>query len=152
MGPAYDHLASLPHGDPFRFISDVVEILPQERGRAAWIVRGDEDFFRGHFPDQPLVPGVLLLEAMAQLSGLIGLHTPTQNGTTRAGRLVHADVRFEEPVQPPARVILESAVVRTLGALQQFEVSASVNGVRVARGTLTLAEVPVSRASGGVTA
>lgn len=142
MGTPGDKLADLPHREPFRFVSEIDEISLGERGRAVWAVTGDEDFFRGHFPGEPLLPGVLLLEAMAQLSGLIGLHTC---GDPRAGRLVHADVRFDAPVHPPARVTLESVISRTLGALQQFEVSAAVNGVRVARGTVTLAEVSPPR-------
>jgi 3-hydroxyacyl-[acyl-carrier-protein] dehydratase len=140
MGSVPDMLAHLPHAEPFRFLSELVELQPGVRGRGVWAVRGTEDFFRGHFPGRPLVPGVLLLEAMAQLSGLVGLHNGQPQDHGRGGRLVHSDVRFDAPVSPPARVMLESALERSFGSLRQFEVSASVGGARVARGTLTLAE------------
>lgn len=142
MGATPDMLALLPQAEPFRFLTDLVELELGVRGRGVWSVRGDEDFFRGHFPGQPLVPGVLLLEAMAQLSGLVGLHCGQPGIEKRGGRLAHSDVRFDAPVRPPALVVVDAALERVFGSLRQFTVSASVGGTRVARGTLTLAEAP----------
>lgn len=150
MGATKDILAHLPHAEPFRFLTELVEIEPGVRGRGVWSVRGDEDFFRGHFPGQPLVPGVLLLESMAQLSGLVGLHDGRPGGASRSGRLVHSDVRFDAPVRPPADVVVEASLERVFGSLRQFTVSASAGGARVARGTLTLAEAPAVEPKGNL--
>lgn len=127
-----DYLDRLPHRDPFRFVSRVIRIESEKSGEAVWSVTGSEPFFSGHFPGNPLVPGILIAEALAQLSGLVG----PQAGPT--GKLAQLDVRFDQSVQPPADITLHSTLLRSIGELQQFEVSASVNGATVARGTLTL--------------
>lgn len=131
----------LPHRPPFRFLSTVVELHPGRAGSGVWAVRGDEPFFQGHFPGDPVVPGVLIAEALAQLSGLVGFHGAGPNGPARGGRLVHADVRFDAPVVPAAEIELRSSLVRSLGRLVQFEVSARVGEVVVAKGVLALATV-----------
>jgi 3-hydroxyacyl-[acyl-carrier-protein] dehydratase len=128
-----DYLAHLPHQDPFRFISKINSIKRGEQGEATWSLTGGEPFFAGHFPNQPLVPGVLIAEALAQLSGIVG---PSDS---RQGKLVHVDVRFDQSVAPPAEITLRSRCLRTVGELEQFEVSASLGESVVARGMLTLA-------------
>ena len=137
-----DYLQRLPHRDPFRFLSSVTAIKDGESGEGVWSLSGSEPFFAGHFPGHPLVPGVLIAEAMAQLSGLVGPVASEQ------GKLVHVDVRFDEPVTPPAELVLRSRLLRTVGALEQFEVSAAVGQVTVARGMLTLSR-PRAGARGG---
>lgn len=132
-----DVLARLPHRPPFRFITRLVAVVPGEAGEAAWTVTGTEDFFQGHFPGEPIVPGVLICEALAQLSGLVGLH----GAGARGGRLVHSDIRFDQPVRPPAEIVLRTTQTRSLGQLRQFEVVAMVGENPVARGQLTLASV-----------
>jgi 3-hydroxyacyl-[acyl-carrier-protein] dehydratase len=62
----------LPHGPEFRFIDRIVEMEPGRNGKAIYKVRGDEPFLRGHFPGKPMMPGVLLIEAVAQLAGCVG--------------------------------------------------------------------------------
>ncbi len=144
--PPLNILDALPHRPPFRFLTSVSVLEPEASGEAVWYVDGTESFFAGHFPGRPIVPGVLIAEALAQLSGLIGfLFSVRRCGTEdRAdlpigeGKLAHADVRFKEVVVPPAEVLLRSRMVRTLGALRQFEVEARCDGHLVARGRLTL--------------
>jgi 3-hydroxyacyl-[acyl-carrier-protein] dehydratase len=137
-----DALARLPHRDPFRFLSRVTHIKEGESAEAIWSLTGAEPFFAGHFPGNPLVPGVLIAEAMAQVSGLAGPPGSIE------GKLVHVDVRFDRPVAPPADLILRSRHLRTIGMLQQFEVSASIGQETVARGMLTLSR-PRDGAPGG---
>ena len=137
-----DLLQRLPHRDPFRFLSRITRINAGESGEAVWSLGGNEPFFAGHFPGNPLVPGVLIAEAMAQLSGLVG---PT---ASNEGKLVHVDVLFDRPVAPPAEIVLTSRHLRTIGILQQFEVSAAVGQESVARGMLTLSR-PREGARGG---
>ena len=64
-------LSSLPHGSEFRFIDELVELLPGVSAKAVWKLKGDEQFLRGHFPGAPLMPGVLMIEALAQLGGIL---------------------------------------------------------------------------------
>ncbi len=64
-------LSALPHGPEFRFIDELIELVPGVSARAVWKLKGDEQFLRGHFPGAPLMPGVLMIEALAQLGGIL---------------------------------------------------------------------------------
>lgn len=138
--PQHDPLSRLPHGEAFRFVSRVTQVKEGESARGVWAVSGREHFFSGHFPGRPVVPGVLLAEALAQISGLSGIWPAGADV-----RLAHADVRFEQAVLPPAEIVLESRFGREMGTLRQYEVWASVGGAVVARGTVALSCAPTSR-------
>jgi 3-hydroxyacyl-[acyl-carrier-protein] dehydratase len=127
-------LSRLPHAEPFRFVTSMLHRTAGESAAGVWRVSGTEAFFAGHFPGRPIVPGVLLAEALAQISGLI-----VGDALSGQGRLAHVDVRFEQAVIPPAEVRLESRLTRTLGPLRQFDVTASVGGQAVARGSVAIA-------------
>jgi len=103
-------------------------------------VSGSEAWLAGHFPGHPIVPGVLMAEALAQFSGLVGVGAAARapNTTPGATKLAHIDIRFDQPVIPPAEIILESRLLRMVGPLKMFEVGARVGGVVVCRGTLAL--------------
>ena len=128
-----DPIARLPHGPEFRFVSSVLELDAGRAAIGAWNVRGDEFFLAGHFPGRPIVPGVLIGEALAQLAGIAA-----SDATTRGGLLARIDVRFLAPVVPPASIELRATLDRREGAAAQFEVAASVAGRTVAQGSLTL--------------
>src|SRR5204863_9730908 len=103
-------LSFLPHGPEFRFLDRIVKLEPGERGEAEYIVRDDEPFLRGHFPEQPIFPGVLLVEAAAQLAGTVAQADPfikplddlkltamravRINGTARPGQVIHLEARI----------------------------------------------------------
>jgi 3-hydroxyacyl-[acyl-carrier-protein] dehydratase len=130
----------LPHRPPFRFLT-AVGSLDRDSGDATWEVTGIEDFLRGHFPGQPIVPGVLLIESLAQLSGLVALHAAARDTEAPSGRLAHVDVRFDRAVIPPAVIRLRVALEREIGALRQFSVRATVQDQPAARGTITIARI-----------
>lgn len=134
-----DLLSRLPHQPPFRFISTVGKIVAGESGESTWSLTGLEPFFAGHFPGNPLVPGVLIAEALAQLSGLVGA---SASEGIQQGKLAQVDVRFLKSVAPPATITLHSKLVRTLGTLKQFEVAAKHQGETVAEGMVAIAYTP----------
>jgi 3-hydroxymyristoyl/3-hydroxydecanoyl-(acyl carrier protein) dehydratase/acyl carrier protein len=129
-----DFLSKLPHGPEFRFLSQVNSVRPGQDAGGMWLVKGDEAFLKGHFPGNPVVPGVLVIEAMAQLAGLACADDGAQGGM-----LAHADVRFLAPVKPPAAIQLTATVNNTLDATTLCQVQASVGGHPVARGTVAIA-------------
>lgn len=127
-------LARLPHGEPFRFVSKLTDVAPGQRAEGVWEVRGDEAFFAGHFPGQPLVPGVLVSEALAQVSGLIA----AAGAAPASARLAQVNVRFRQPIAPPAQIVLKSQLRQTVDTLQHCDVQALVGGEVVAEGEVTL--------------
>lgn len=131
-----DVINQLPHGEEFRFVSQVDELVPGQSAVARWTVKGDEYFFKGHFPNNPIVPGVLISEALAQTSGLA---VAGNSDKPQGGVLVHVDVRFKNQVVPPQDIILHANHVRAMDTLHSFEVKATVNDEVVAEGVLTIA-------------
>ncbi|WP_367871694.1 3-hydroxyacyl-ACP dehydratase FabZ family protein [Luteolibacter sp. Populi] len=71
-----DPLAALPHGPEFRFVDSLDTLNPGKSASARYLVRGDEGFLAGHFPGDPLMPGVILIEAIAQLGGVVAQSDP----------------------------------------------------------------------------
>jgi 3-hydroxymyristoyl/3-hydroxydecanoyl-(acyl carrier protein) dehydratase len=140
---------ALPHRPPFLFVSRITQLGPGI-ARAEWDVTGSEAFLQGHFPGNPLVPGVLLGEALAQTAGIaLGcVHELAHLQQSRGdGFLARIELRFFAPVRPPATVLLSATHTHTMGALHQFDALAECNGARAAQGSLVLS-IPTSAASG----
>ena len=76
--PHDQELRSLPHGPEFRFVKKLTELTPGVSGTATYLITGDEPFLKGHFPENPLWPGVLMIEAIAQLGGVIAQSDPEE--------------------------------------------------------------------------
>lgn len=123
----------LPHREPFIFIDEVLEVRPGEAARCRKVFAAGEPFFRGHFPGQPIVPGVLLTEALAQTAGIAA----SQPGTAFRLSAIRG-MKFLAPVGPDEEVSLHARKVGAVGGLWQFEVSAQVGGRAVAEGVVVL--------------
>ena len=118
----------LPHRYPFLLVDRVVELVPGERITAYKNLSVNEEFFSGHFPGNPIMPGVLLLEAMAQAAGILGFATvgkTVEDGSTFyfAGA---DEVRFKRPCVPGDRVMLHAAVVSQRRGIWKFDVRCDV--------------------------
>lgn len=133
---ALDPLAlGLPHRAPFVFVDEVTELHPGESAVGSKVFAPDEPFFRGHFPGDPLVPGVILTEALAQLAGIAA----GQAG--RSFRLTAIKgMKFLAAVRPAEEVTLSARKLGAVGGLWQFEVRAVVGGTTVAEGAVVLSE------------
>ena len=133
----------LPHREPFVFIDDVLEITPGHSAKGVKTFPPDEPFFRGHFPGNPLVPGVILTEALAQIAGI---------AAGQPGRLFHLaavkGMKFLKPVRPGERIELAAIKTAETGRLLQFAVTASVEGDAVADGSVVLGDASGSVSQG----
>ena len=135
-------LALLPHGPEFRFIDRLLSLEPGQTGTGEYRVRGDESFLRGHFPGEPLFPGVLLLEAAAQLAGVVAQSDPVVPPLAGLKLTALRGIKFLGTAKPGEAIHLEARVTGRLGLLVQVETSAAVNGQRVMQGVLTLSGEP----------
>ena len=115
----------LPHREPFLFIDEVLEVN-DEFIEAKRFVSPDEDFFKGHFPNFPIMPGVLVLEAMAQSCALLGSHIMSQAANDKSMYLLCGveKVRFKKKVLPGDTLIFNSSVISSKRGIWKFKSSA----------------------------
>ena len=126
----------LPHREPFIFVDEVAERTPGETATCRKTFAATEPFFRGHFPGDPLVPGVILTEALAQTAGLAA----GEEG--RSFRLTAIKgMKFLAAVKPEEEITLTARKIGSVGGLWQFEVQARVANRLVAEGMIVLSEV-----------
>jgi len=126
----------IPHRPPFLMIDKVVDVVAGERAIGVKNVTINEDFFRGHFPARPVMPGVLIIEAMAQTAAVLVVHTL---GAMAQGRLVYFmsvdNARFRRPVVPGDTLKVHVASLRHRGNVWKFEAQAKVDGKLCAEAT-----------------
>lgn len=146
--PLYDTsviLEILPQRTPFLFVDRVMVLKAGEKIIAEKDLLPDDSFFIGHFPGRPLLPGVLVSEALAQTSGLLlGLSAMEKNQATNNERpgfvLASVNMKYLTPAKPGDTLKLESNLVKGFAGLYMFDVAANAQKVQVAKGKLTLAE------------
>lgn len=136
-------LEILPHRYPFLLVDRIVEVVPGERMLAYKNVSFNEPFFEGHFPDNPVMPGVLTVEALAQAGALLAFLTEPTDMASKVIYLAGIDgVRFKRPVRPGDRLDLEAGIIRRKGPVWKLSGKATVAGALVAEAELTASLAP----------
>lgn len=127
----------LPHRDPFLFVDGIDNLEEGKKIQARLELKKELPFFKGHFPQEAIMPGVLIVEALAQTSGLIVALSKISDGGIFY--LASNNIKFLEVVRPECTLEMRSTLDKAFGGLFQFSVEALVNGKTAARGTLVLA-------------
>jgi 3-hydroxyacyl-[acyl-carrier-protein] dehydratase len=128
----------LPHGAEFRFIDRLTKLNPGQSGEGEFTVRADEPFLRGHFPGEPIFPGVLLVEAAAQLAGVIAQSDPKIPPLKNLKLTALRNVKILGTAKPGEVIQIETKITGRLGTLIQVQATASVAGKIVLTGELML--------------
>jgi 3-hydroxyacyl-[acyl-carrier-protein] dehydratase len=128
----------LPHRDPFLFLDEVVVLEPGARVVARKQVREDEWFLTGHFPGRPIMPGVIIVEAMAQTGAVAVLADDANRGKLALFAGID-EVRFKRMVLPGDELELTCELERMRGPIGRGKATATVGGELAARGTLMFA-------------
>lgn len=126
----------IPHRYPMLMIDRVIDVYPNVRATGIKNVTVNEPYFQGHFPSRPVMPGVLIVESMAQTAGVLVVATL---GPEAEGKLVYFmtvdDARFRKPITPGDTVHVEVTKLRNRGNVWKFKGEAKVNGVVYAEAT-----------------
>jgi beta-hydroxyacyl-ACP dehydratase FabZ len=129
----------LPHRYPFLLVDRILEVQPGKKVVGLKNVTANEQFFNGHFPGHPIMPGVLIIEAMAQVAG-VGLLTTVDNPEEKVPYFARIeDARFKHPVKPGDQLIFEVEVVKLRRGIGKVAAKALVDGEIVTEATLTCA-------------
>jgi beta-hydroxyacyl-ACP dehydratase FabZ len=127
----------LPHRYPFLLIDRIIDLVPGEKVSALKNVTINEPFFQGHFPGQPVMPGVLIIEAMAQAGGVLACESRT---TDNYGQLIYFmgmdKVRFRKPVVPGDQIIFEAKILKLRSKVAKMSGTATVDNQLVAEAEL----------------
>ncbi len=133
----------LPHRYPFLLVDRILELSP-ERAVGVKNVSANEPQFQGHFPGIPIMPGVFLLEAMAQVAGIMVVHT-TPAEVRRKQLMFFAGIdgaRFRRPVVPGDQVVIEIRLLKSKAGISKVSARATVDGALVAEAELMCKIVP----------
>jgi len=126
----------LPHRYPFLLVDRIIELVPDQRVVGVKCVTMNEPFFNGHFPGHPVMPGVLVLEALAQAAAIMTLNSLPEE--RRAGKVIYFmaidGARFRKPVVPGDRLELHCTMLKHKGSVMKVRGEAKVEGQVVAEG------------------
>jgi 3-hydroxyacyl-[acyl-carrier-protein] dehydratase len=137
--PLQEALKSLPHGPEFRFVDRLLSLTPGKEGVGEYLVRGDESCLRGHLPSDPLFPGVLLVEAAAQLAGVVAQNDPAIPPLPGLKLTALRAVKILGTARPGETVRIKATVMGRLGDLIQAKAQAFVADKLLLTAELTLA-------------
>lgn len=130
--------AIIPHRYPFLLVDRIIEIEPMKRAVGIKNVTANEQFFQGHFPGKPIMPGVLLLEAMAQVGGVAMLYGEEFSGKLAVFAGIDR-VKFRRPVVPGDQVRMVAEIMKMRGTMGKIWAEAYVDGELVAEGEFLFA-------------
>lgn len=130
----------IPQRDPFLMIDEVEEYIPGESAVAYKNVREDEYYFKGHFPGNPIMPGVLIVESLAQ-TGAIAILSVEENKGKNALFAGINNMKFKMQVKPGDKLKLEVKIIKAKGYIGVGEAIATIDGKIAAKGELTFAVV-----------
>ena len=143
--PVTSHFLGLPHRPPFVFVRKLIACDPGISAECETEFSADDPMFAGHFPDNPLVPGVILTEALAQTAGIAAASGHDKDAQPRFLLSAIRQMKFLCAVRPGERIILRARKAGAVEQLLQFEVEALVDGKPVATGQLVLTALPAAR-------
>lgn len=126
----------IPHRQPFLLVDKVTEMEPGVSIKGYKNITYNEPYFAGHFPSEPVMPGVLQLEALAQLGAVAVLSLPDNKGKTAYYAGIN-NAKFKQKVVPGDRLDLECEIIKTKGPLGVAAVKASVNGKVACKGEIS---------------
>jgi 3-hydroxyacyl-[acyl-carrier-protein] dehydratase len=134
-------MKQLPHRYPFLLVDRVIACVPGESIEAIKNVTVNEPFFPGHFPYRPVMPGVIILEALAQAAGILAFKTAgvVPDEQTRFYFVGIDGARFRKPVEPGDQLVLKAKLERALRGIWKFSTVAEVDGKEVASATMMVA-------------
>ena len=132
----------LPHRYPFLLVDKVIDLELGKEITALKNVTINEPFFNGHFPDLPIMPGVLIIEAMAQAAGILGFKTLDKKPSDGSIYMfVGSDkMRFKRPVVPGDQLVLKAEIVSSRSSIWKFDCRAEVDGKLAASGQILCAD------------
>lgn len=132
----------LPHRYPFMLVDRVTELVIDESIKGFKNITINEELFNGHFPGQPILPGVLILEAMAQLSGVLAFESKGKRPADGVNYLFGGveKARFRRPVVPGDRLEMHSTILADRRGVMKFTCEAHVDGELACAATLTVVE------------
>ncbi len=128
----------IPHRQPFMLVDTIEELEPGKRAVGTKCVSYNEPFFAGHFPSEPVMPGVLIIEALAQTGAVAILSSPEFKGRTAYFAAINK-AKFKEKVVPGNVLTLETEIVTLKGPIGIGRAVATVNGKKAAEAELTFA-------------
>lgn len=131
-------MRSLPHGPEFRFVDRMVSLTPGVEGVGEYRVRGDEYYLLGHLPGEPIMPGVLLVEAAAQVAGIVAQENPANPRWPRLKLTALRAVKILGSARPGDTLRIEAVITGTLGSMIQAQVSAYIGETKILTAELAL--------------
>ncbi len=121
----------IPHRDPFLFVDTCEIIIPGDHGKSEKLFSTNEYFFKGHFPDNPIVPGVIIIEAMAQTAGIVVSYKLREFKEKSVLFMSLNKAKFRKPIRPDEKVSFEVKFINSVRDVYKFEGTCYKGDVKV---------------------
>ena len=121
----------IPHRDPFLFVDTCEIIIPGDHGKSEKVFSTNEYFFKGHFPDNPIVPGVIIIEAMAQTAGIVVSYKLREFKEKSVLFMSVNKAKFRKPIFPDEKVLFEVKFINSVRGVYKFEGTCYKSDVKI---------------------